>query len=57
MIGKVIREYRKSKKIRLRQLAGEIGISIATLSRIERGQGYDIQSYMKIQNWFTSADE
>jgi transcriptional regulator with XRE-family HTH domain len=33
-----LRTYRKSNKIRLRQLAADLGVTVAWLSRIERGK-------------------
>jgi transcriptional regulator with XRE-family HTH domain len=35
----------------VRELATEIGISIATLSRIERGHAMDAATLMKVLNW------
>ena len=37
MIGSNIRKYRKAKKIKIKDLAQQIGISAAYLGNIERG--------------------
>ena len=45
-------EYeRKKRKLSLRDVEDEIGISHATLSRIERGYAFDILSLEKIVAW------
>jgi transcriptional regulator with XRE-family HTH domain len=44
--------YRKLKSLSLRELAGHIGVSVATLSRIENGQGeIDSKTYSKVLVW------
>ena len=45
-------EYeRKKRKLSLRDVEDEIGISHATLSRIERGYAFDILTLEKIVAW------
>ena len=45
-------EYeRKKRKLSLRDVEEEIGISRATLSRIERGYAFDILTLEKIVAW------
>lgn len=41
----------------LRKTAKEIGLSAATLSRIERGRKPDIDSYEKILLWLKMEEE
>jgi transcriptional regulator with XRE-family HTH domain len=36
-IGKIMRHWRKSQKVTLQNAAEEIGVSLPTLSRVERG--------------------
>jgi transcriptional regulator with XRE-family HTH domain len=43
--------YRFEQKLSLRELAEETGISRSTLSRIERGQRIDLQTWLQIQAW------
>lgn len=50
-IGKLLRLHRNVRDIGVRELAPEIGISIATLSRIERGHVMDLATWMKVQKW------
>lgn len=39
-IGRIVKEVRSSKKIRLRNLADSIGISNGEMSKIENGKKY-----------------
>jgi DNA-binding Xre family transcriptional regulator len=48
-LGPLIREKRGTKGIR--EAAGEIGISSATLSRIENGKLPDLETFSKICKW------
>lgn len=50
-IAKLLRLYRNVNDIGVRDLAPEIGISIATLSRVERGHQMDLATWLKIQDW------
>jgi transcriptional regulator with XRE-family HTH domain len=52
-------EMVKSKRgsIGLRTLANEIGVSAATLSRIEQGNLPDIDTYIKLCNWLEVSTE
>jgi len=42
---------RKKQKLSLRDVEDEIGVSHATLSRIERGYAFDIPTLEKIVAW------
>ena len=45
-------EYeRKKRKLSLRDVEDQIGVSHATLSRVERGYAFDILSLEKIVAW------
>ena len=48
-IGSMLRETRGSRT--LREVASEIGVSHATLSRIERGKLPDLETFPKICRW------
>ncbi len=48
-LGRLVREKRGDRGIR--EVANEIGISHATLSRVERGFLPDLERYQKICKW------
>jgi transcriptional regulator with XRE-family HTH domain len=48
-LGVLVREKRKSRK--LREVAAEIGISAATLLRVEGGKIPDVATFGKLCNW------
>lgn len=48
-LGRLLQEKRGSRGIR--EVAREIGISHATLSRVERGHLPDLENYQKICRW------
>lgn len=48
-LGRLVQEKRADRGIR--SVAKEIGISHATLSRVERGHLPDLENYQKICNW------
>ena len=50
-IGKVIKAYRIHRELGLRPLAKEIGISHATLGRIERNEKVDGATMVKLWVW------
>ena len=52
-LGELIRLWRNVERIGIRDLAKEIGVSHATLSRIERGENMDGRSLAKIIHWLT----
>ncbi len=51
MIGEIIRLWRNIHNIGIRDLAKEIGISAATLSRLERHYEVDQKTMLKLINW------
>ena len=53
-LGPLLRLHRNVRDIGLREFAREVGISHATLSRIERGYLMDIATWLKIQTWLLS---
>ena len=50
-IGSLLKEKRDSKNQGIREASKEIGISSATLSRIENGKLPDLESFSKICKW------
>ncbi len=50
-LGLALRLYRTMKLLGVRDLAAQIGISAATISRIERGHAMDAQSLLAVINW------
>ena len=51
MIGELIRLYRSVENINIRDMGSELGISAATLSRLERGYEVDQKTMLKLINW------
>lgn len=50
-LGLVLKKYRLMMEYDLRAVAKEIGISAATLMRIEHGREIDAKTFLKIINW------
>jgi transcriptional regulator with XRE-family HTH domain len=50
-LGKVIRKYRVTNELTLREVSKEIGIGAATLMRLERGHEPDGSTLAKIIAW------
>lgn len=50
-VGKVIADYRYANRVGVRDAAKDIGISAATLNRIENGYDCDSISLIKIWGW------
>ena len=56
VIGRLLVLYRASQNCGVRALASTIGISAATLSRIERGHAMDADTLLKVWAWLNSAE-
>lgn len=56
-IGKAMKFLRAASGIGVREQAKEIGISAATLSRIERGVSVDVATLVKLLTWMVTDDE
>jgi len=54
-LGRLLRLHRNVNDVGLRELAREIGISHATLSRIERGYMMDVATWLKVQAWLLES--
>lgn len=50
-LGDVLRKWRRGSDIGVRQAATQIGISAATLSRVERGENMDGLVLAKVLKW------
>ena len=50
-LGQVLKEYRWALRKNVRDMAKELGISHATLSRIERGENMDGVTLARIISW------
>lgn len=50
-IGKMLKVWRAWNEVSVRDMASEIGISAATLSRIERGYEMDARTLLKVIQW------
>ena len=51
MLGELIRLWRNVENVNVRDLAATLGISAATLSRLERGYEVDQSTMLKVINW------
>jgi transcriptional regulator with XRE-family HTH domain len=54
-LAEVLRSWRKMKDLSIRDVAHSVGVSAATLSRIERGENMDGVTLAKIFKWLTEA--
>jgi len=52
-LGEVLKRWRMVGDVDIRTLSGIIGISPATLSRIENGKDCDAKTLVKILRWLT----
>lgn len=50
-IGELLKIYRAMEGFGIRDFAAELGVSAATLSRIERGENMDGKTLAKIITW------
>lgn len=50
-LGEMLRLYRTVRGWSLREIAPDIGISHATLMRIETGQAFDADTLLKLWAW------
>lgn len=56
-LGRAIRMLRSADNVNIRQTADTIGISPATLSRVERGLGCSMPTFAFILKWLLEDDE
>lgn len=50
-LGAIIADYRYANRVGVREVAKEIGMSPATLNRIERGENFDAHTMIKLMAW------
>ena len=50
-LGTMLRGRRRERRQSLRDLAAEIGVSLNTLSRVERGHVPDLKNFQRIVDW------
>ena len=50
-IGQLLKIYMAWRCVGVRELAGDIGVSTATVSRLTRGEKADLETYFKINKW------
>jgi transcriptional regulator with XRE-family HTH domain len=50
-LGAVLKARRRAKRLSLRDLSAEIGVSLNTLSRVERGHVPDLRNFQRIVDW------
>lgn len=55
-LGKVIRKYRVTSELSLRDVGKEIGIGAATLMRLEQGRDPDGATLTKVLMWLLRAE-
>lgn len=55
-IGKLIKQHRAFADIGIRDFAAVLGVSAATLSRIERGENMDGKTLAQIIKWLLSPE-
>lgn len=55
-LGTVIRKYRVTSELTLREVGQEIGIGAATLMRLEQGRDMDSRTMAKILAWLFAGD-
>lgn len=56
-VGQVLVLYRASRGVGVREVAKSIGISAATVSRIERGHAMDAATLIKLWTWLIGDEE
>lgn len=50
-LGRVLVVYRTNRALGVRAMARVIGVSSATLSRVERGHSMSLTTWLKVQEW------
>jgi transcriptional regulator with XRE-family HTH domain len=51
----MVRIYRTMRMLSLRDLSAETKIGHATLMRIEHGQAFDVETFLKLWKWLSEA--
>jgi transcriptional regulator with XRE-family HTH domain len=50
-LGAILKARRREKRLSLRDLSDQIGVSLNTLSRVERGHVPDLKNFQRIVDW------
>lgn len=50
-LGDTLKAERRSRRLSLRDVSDETGVSVNTLSRVERGHLPDLKNYQRLVNW------
>ena len=53
-LGEVLKRYRQFRDLGVREMGKEIGLSAATMCRVERGHECDARTLLRIMNWMLS---
>jgi len=56
-LGAILRAQRTERRLSLRDLADQIGVSLNTLSRVERGHVPDLVNFQRIIDWLDMPAE
>jgi transcriptional regulator with XRE-family HTH domain len=56
-LGAILKARRREKRLSLRDLADETGVSFNTLSRVERGHVPDLKTFQRIVDWLEMPAE
>ncbi len=56
-LGAELKARRRAKRLTLRDLSDEIGVSFNTLSRVERGHIPDLKNFQRIVDWLEMPAE
>lgn len=56
-LGAALKARRRAKRLTLRDLSDEIGVSFNTLSRVERGHIPDLKNFQRIVDWLEMPAE
>jgi transcriptional regulator with XRE-family HTH domain len=56
-LGTALKARRRAKRLTLRDLSDEIGVSFNTLSRVERGHIPDLKNFQRIVDWLEMPAE
>jgi transcriptional regulator with XRE-family HTH domain len=56
-LGQMLVLYRAARQWTVRDVAPRIGVSIATVSRFERGHAMDATTLLRVMNWLLQEAE
>lgn len=56
-LRRLLKAYRIHYELNMRTMAKELGVSTATISRIENGKNIDADTLLKLINWLFETEE